>query len=388
MNPVNPVKDAPLISVRVTSVGDYGFAAWAEGLRFKLPADLPQRLQWRVSPSGDLSIERGWLPAPPSSIPYMRELAAFTEQPPASARLPVSYQRVPGRLRAAIGTLMGRWHRGRADRWADFPGWPLDLSADLLFDLSGPAAPPPAEPAPVVLTHDIDSPEGLRNLVDYFLPAEEAVGARSTNYIVPCGWAVDEGLAQAIIGRGHDIGIHGYDHSNLTPFANDGERRRRLDAARPFATKYRAVGYRAPSLLRTRALLGDLAGRYRYDSSIPTSGGPFPVPNNGCASARPWAIGGILELPLSMPRDGSLRFLGYSPDEIAALWIDCADLVARSRGVVILLTHCEERFSGAPAMFDVYRGFLDHVRGKPERFVFDRAADVAARVGTWNGWVN
>ena len=68
---------------------------------------------------------------------------------------------------------------------------------------------------------------------------------------------------------------------------------------------------------RTRALLRDLSGRYRYDTSIPTSGGLFPVPNNGCASARPFATEGMLELPLSMPRDGSLRFLGYSPGEIA-----------------------------------------------------------------------
>jgi len=370
-----------LIEVRVTSVGDYADAAWAEGLRFKLPADLPQRLNWRVSEAGDLSIERGSMPAPPAVVANQRLRAAFTEQPPASARLPISYQRVPGPLRALIGSVIGRWNRGRADRWAAFPGWPLDLSADLLFDLSLPAEPRPTGPAPVILTHDIDSPEGLRNLVDRFLPAEEAVGARSTSYIVPCAWEVDEGLAQAVTSRGHDVGVHGYDHSNLTPFANDTERRRRLDAARPFATKHRAVGYRAPSLLRTRALLRDLAGRYRYDSSIPTSGGLFPVPNNGCASARPFAVEGILELPLSMPRDGSLRFLGYSPDEIAALWIDCADLIARSRGLVILLTHCERRFSGDERMFGAYRRFLEHVRTHPERFVFTRAMDIVDTVG-------
>jgi len=370
----------PLVPVRVTSVGDYAGAAWAEGLRFTLPADLLARLEWRLSASGDLSIERGALPAPPSAAARLRERAAFTDRPPASARLPVSYQRVPGRLRAAIGSAIGRWNRGRADRWAAFPGWPLDLSADLLRDLGAPTEPHPAGPTPVVLTHDIDSPEGLRNLVDRFLPAEEAAGARSTSYIVPCAWDVDEGLARDITARGHQVGVHGYDHSNLTPFANEGERRRRLDAAGPFATKHGAVGYRAPSLLRTRALLRDLAGRYRYDSSIPTSGGLFPVPNNGCASARPFAIEGILELPLSMPRDGSLRFLGYPPDEIAALWASCADLIARSRGVVVLLTHCERRFSGDGRTFDAYLRFLDHVRTHADRFVFRRATDVVDAV--------
>ncbi len=104
------------------------------------------------------------------------------------------------------------------------------------------------------------------------------------------------------------------------------------------------------------------------------------MPNNGCASARPWAVEGILELPLSMPRDGSLRFLGYSPDEIAALWIDCADLISRSRGIVMLLTHCERRFSGDERMFDAYRRFLEHVRAHPNRFVFRRATDIVDAV--------
>src|SRR5207245_10001194 len=156
---------------------------------------------------------------------------------------------------------------------------------------------------PVVLTHDIDSPEGLRNLVAQFLPLEEAVGARATSYSVPCGWPIDHELSDAIVARGHGVGVHGYDHSNTTPFAGDEERRRRLDAARPFVERYGVTGYRAPSLLRTRALLRDLGARYQYDSSIPTSGGLFPVPNNGCATARPFVVEGIVELPVTLPRD-------------------------------------------------------------------------------------
>lgn len=367
-----------LAPFRITSVGEYNDAAWAEGLTFKLPADMPARLRWDVTSSGDVAIGRDALSVPPADIARQRERAAFTDHAPVSARLPVSYQRVPGGLRATIASAIGRWHRRRPDRWAAFPTWPVDLSADLLFDLSLPTKPPPLNPAPVVLTHDIDSPEGLQNLVGRFLEIEERVGARSTNYIVPCAWPIDDALVSEVIARGHDVGVHGYDHSNRTPFAGSEERRRRLDAARPFATRHGALTYRAPSLLRTRALLHDLAGRYVWDSSIPTSGGLFPVPNNGCASARPFAIGGILELPLSMPRDGSLRFLGHTPDEIVRLWIDCADLIARSRGIVVLLTHCERRFSGGAPMFDAYRRFLQYVAERPERFTFRRVSQMSA----------
>jgi peptidoglycan/xylan/chitin deacetylase (PgdA/CDA1 family) len=374
------VSHGDLVRVRVSSIADnWADAAWAEGQEFNIPRDLPGRCNWSVTASGELSVKRDSTPTSPQDIVELRERAAFTDRPPASSRLPISYQRVPGRVRALVGSMIGRWNRGRAARWAAFPSWPLDLSADLLFDLSLPTTPSPVTSAPVILTHDIDSAEGLKNLVERFLPVEEAVGAHSTSFIVPCAWKVDRTATSEILSRGHEIGVHGFDHSNLTPFAGDADRRRRLDAALPFAKEHQSFGYRAPSLLRTKALLRDLGTRYAYDSSIPTSGGLFPVPNNGCASARPWAVvdRSILELPLSMPRDGSLRFLGYSPDEIAALWIDCADAIARSRGVVVLLTHCERRFSGSDPMFGAYRKFLEHVAGRPDRFAFKRAVDVA-----------
>lgn len=55
-----------------------------------------------------------------------------------------------------------------------------------------------------------------------------------------------------------------------------------------------------------------------------------------------------LEIPLSLPRDGSLRFLGHTPKEILSLWKLCANSLADAGGVVVLLTHCESRFSGNP----------------------------------------
>jgi peptidoglycan/xylan/chitin deacetylase (PgdA/CDA1 family) len=161
--------------------------------------------------------------------------------------------------------------------------------------------------------------------------------------------------------RGHSLGIHGYDHSNRTPFVSHSEREIRLNAALPLIERYEIRGYRAPSLVRTKALLECLADHYQYDSSIPTSGGLFPTPNNGCASARPFRLGNLIEIPISLPRDGSMRFLGYKPSEILNSWIDCAEKISRSGGVVVLLTHCERHFSGNPDMLRVYRDFLEYI---------------------------
>ena len=352
--------------------------AWAEGQTVSLPAELAAVLAPRLG-HGDLRLDPRMLSGP--VVEALRLHAAFTDRMPTSTRLPISYQRVPQRLRTSIGRVIGAVERMRTSSWARFPRWPMDLSADFVADLldcdgyrvSDEAA------SPVWLSHDLDTAEGLRNLVGSFLDIEESVGARSTNYIVPCDWPIDHETLEEVHARGHEVGVHGYDHSNKTPFCDARERERRLAAAGDLRQRYDIIGYRAPSLVRTRALIEDLADYYRYDSSIPTSGGRFPVPNNGCASARPFHIGSLLEIPLSLPRDGSLRFLGHGPDAILALWKHCADLIHRSGGLVSLLTHCEARFSGNRAMLEVYRRFLEDL-AEDDRFRFTTTSEIVARV--------
>jgi hypothetical protein len=346
-------------------------ASWADGLTVRLPTALaPWFKGVHAAWDGEALLNESR-----KAAEYLRVCAAFTETPPASSRMPINYRIVPAAMRQLIATAIGRLQRAREHTWGRFPGWPLDLSSDLATDLSG-APTIKFNKTPVLLTHDIDSAEGLANLLRWFLPAEEAVGARSTNYVVPYAWPLDYGLLTEIVTRGHEIGVHGFDHANKTPFASQEERRRRLEAGRAFGDRFAAIGYRAPSLLRTRALLSDLAPLYRYDASIPTSGGPFPVPNNGCASARPWQIGTLWEIPLTLPRDGSLLFLGYDPKAIGQLWHDSAVTISRSGGIVSLLTHCESGFSGNPAMLDTYRNFLDWL-ANDRRFEFTRSDQLA-----------
>lgn len=336
--------------------------AWAQGMTLHVPDAVASALRamGNLDGSGNAVLGDELPPVSPTAAESVRLRRAFVDSAPTASRLPFSYQFVPSSLRSALAGVMGRLQRRRAHHWASFPGWPLDLSADFVSDL---ASRPTRRsgPCPVLLTHDLDSPEGLRNVVSQFIAIEETVGARSLSFVVPCSWPIDHGLLAELTQRGHLIGIHGYDHSGRTPYTTSEARRLRVRAAQPLVERYRISGYRAPSLLRTRELLRELAALYQFDSSIPTSGGPFPSPNNGCATARPFQLEGIWELPLSMPRDGSLRFLGYTPGEIVRVWIDCARRIAQSGGVVVLLTHCEQRFSGNRVMLAAYRDFLEFV---------------------------
>jgi peptidoglycan/xylan/chitin deacetylase (PgdA/CDA1 family) len=349
-------------------------AKWAHGLEMRIPSEIAQQLRTASEEFADPAVKLSTTAAAGKH----RMRAAFTPLPPTSARLPLSYRVLPGPVRRLAGHMIGRLQRARQVHWARFPGWPVDLSADLLADLGGEPG-ITFERTPVLLTHDIDSAEGLEHLVRMFLLVEEAVGARSANYVVPCEWPLDHGLLGELARRGHEIGVHGYDHANRTPFADGTERRRRLVAGRAFGDTYGAIGYRAPSLLRTASLLHDLAALYRYDSSIPTSGGPFPVPNNGCASARPWRIGSLWELPLTLPRDGSLLFLGFGPAEIVQMWRGTAEIVARSGGIVSILTHCEAGFSGNTPMLTAYQSFVDWL-ANDSRFEFVRPMDLLGRL--------
>jgi peptidoglycan/xylan/chitin deacetylase (PgdA/CDA1 family) len=373
--------DIELRRIRVLGARHRPDLAWAEGLDVVLPARVAERPE--LFRQGEGGVE---CLAPPAPLPgledeaqALRLRAAFIAAPVASARLPFGYQRVPVRLRDIAAKLLGRCKRSRQDRWARFPLWPLDLSADFLADLlAGPQRQAPAPgPAPVILSHDLDTKEGLDNLLGRFLDLEERHGARSVSFVPARAWPLDLAQLDELTARGHGLGIHGFDHNNRTPFCSPEERRQRLDAARPLIERYGAQGYRAPSLLRTSALLQDLEGLYRYDSSIPSSGGLFPQPNNGCATARPFRIGNIWELPLSMPRDAALWFLGYSPKEILDTWIACAEAIAASRGVITLLTHCEKRFTGKPPLWDVYRDFLDYL-ASDGRYAFSTPQDARA----------
>lgn len=331
-----------------------------------LPAEARRAVDWarslpiQVPLSTVNALHRGELPTA-DSVAALRLLRTYTNKAPTSARLPIPYHSIPEWIRTLVAKGIGYSKRRSSDRWSAFPHWPIDLSSDCLADMVGLSSPFATGPTPVILSHDLDSPEGLANLHRDFISIEESVGARSTNYIVPCAWPINQERLSDVFNRGHEIGIHGYNHANLTPFMNSGGRAERLNAARELIDKYRIKGYRAPSLLRTKALIEDLKPLYRYDSSVPTTGGLFPVPNNGCASARPFFLEGMPEIPVSMPRDGSLIFLGYSPQEIFDLWVECAQRIAASGGVVVVLTHCEHRFSGSKKMLDVYRKFLAYI---------------------------
>ncbi|MHB9073491.1 MAG: polysaccharide deacetylase family protein [Desulfobaccales bacterium] len=290
----------------------------------------------------------------------IREKIIFTPKS-LSARLPFSYQKVPYNLRWIIAAYLIKINKIKQRKTSRFPHWPLDLSIDSIIDIERYITQNHHGPSllsnTAVLTHDIDSPESLENL-GYFLEIEEFLGIRSTNFIVPKGWQLDRKILERLVQEGHEIGVHGYNHNNRTPFLPRTQIKDRFDEILSLISEYQIKGYRSPSLLRSKTLFAVLEEYFIYDSSIPNVGGFVYSQGNGCASARPFYYNNLLEIPITLPSDAELLFQGFKPDDILQLWITLSKVILKSGGIINLLTHCERRYSGNQTMLKIYEQYL------------------------------
>ena len=107
----------------------------------------------------------------------------------------------------------------------EFPRWPLDDSMGRLVELyarclcmaAGASElpfrwfwPEPYRSA-LILTHDVESAEGLRLAVD-IADLEESGGLRSSFNVVADWYPIDEGILRELAARGFEVGVHGIYH--------------------------------------------------------------------------------------------------------------------------------------------------------------------------------
>ena len=246
----------------------------------------------------------------------------------------------------------------------EFPSWPLDASVSQLLRFyaychvlargDGEAEFrwfwPDSYRAAMILTHDVETAEGLPLAID-LADLEEAHGFRSSFNLG--GWYdVDPGIVRELTDRGFEIGMHGLRHdrslfSSRTAFEGQRPELRRL------AARLGAEGFRSPSTYRVFDWLGELP--ISYDGSIPHSD-PFEPQPGGCCSLWPFFIGDVVELPYTLPQDYTLfTLLGHrSP----ALWLEQADRIVHQHGLIHALSHPDRGYLGNPRNRDCYREFL------------------------------
>ena len=130
----------------------------------------------------------------------------------------------------------------------------------------------------------------VRNSTMRILDLLDQQKVRATFFVL--GWVADRApdLIREVENRGHEIGVHGYNHlllTEITPEEFDADLQKALEAIDKAGVKTRPIGFRAPSFSMVKttkdwALPTLEKHGFRYDSSV------FPVgfhPDYGIADA-------------------------------------------------------------------------------------------------------
>ncbi len=266
---------------------------------------------------------------------------------------------VPRQIMMAARSAVAR----RQARALSFPRWPIEPSLDdlqrlilrAILQASGADAIPfvwfwpEGKHAALILTHDVETATG-RDAVPAFIDAEQSLGFVSSFNVVPHKYEVSPSLLEEIQSRGHEVGVHGWDHQGSIVATRElfDDRAARINEV---AGSWNAVGFRSPSTYRNSDWFQDLA--FDYDSSFPDTD-PFEPQSGGCMSVFPYHMGRLVELPITMPQDHTLFTLLGEKD--ARLWRAKASAIGARHGLICMLTHpdTDDGYTGSGRVFPHY----------------------------------
>jgi hypothetical protein len=244
-----------------------------------------------------------------------------------------------------------------------FPRWPVEPSLHQFFhlmlgwaaNLAGEAVPhiaswPAGRSWALVLTHDVETAEGLRNM-PLLRDLESATGHRSSWNLVPGRYDVPDAIVDALHDDGFEVGLHGLYHDGRDLAAGVFEVR--LPEMQWWAERWRASGFRSPATHRAWQTMACLP--FEYDSSYPDTD-PFEPQPGGCCSWLPYFIGSIVELPITLPQDHTVFVILRHRD--GAIWVEKTEQIRAAGGMALLITH-PDYLDQAP-IASAYEEMLNH----------------------------
>lgn len=209
----------------------------------------------------------------------------------------------------------------------------------------------------VVLTHDVETEDGVK-LVSDLAALEEKYGFRSAWNFIPYKYKTDPGLIAELKDRGHEIGVHGYNHDGRLF-----ESRRTFDwrsgPINKALEEWSSVGFRAPMVHRNLNWLQALD--VDYDASC-FDVDPFQAMPGGVGSVWPFIAGKFVELPYTLPQDHTLLIsLGETTSRI---WEEKLAYLKSLAGMAMLVTHPD--YLDVPERLRVYEAFLQFLQTQKE----------------------
>jgi peptidoglycan/xylan/chitin deacetylase (PgdA/CDA1 family) len=258
----------------------------------------------------------------------------------------------------------------RKQRQRAFPAWPIEpvlverLHAELLARIRESGGTdvrivdfwPAGHEFAYIITHDVEGPEGVRN-IPALLEIEQRHGVVSSWNFVAEWYPIPDGTFAALRAAGCEIGLHGIKHDGRLF-----ESRQRFEAELPkihhYLEAWDAEGFRSPATGRNAAWMHELG--CRYDSSFPDTD-PFEPQSGGCCSIFPYFFGDVVELPITLVQDHTLFEILREPT--IDLWLRKSAWVIANHGLVNVIVHPD--YVHDPQRLDRYDELLAFLTSRP-----------------------
>ena len=223
----------------------------------------------------------------------------------------------------------------------------------------------------LVVSHDVEGASGLERGTVQLLEVERNLRIRSSWNLPSDRYPLSVHSLDKLKNSG-EIGGHDTKHDGRLTFLNIDEKIRRLGECKNRLEQLigREVrGFRAPLLQHSREL-AESATRagFDYDSSCPSWEilSPTSLRAHGVGTIFPFAINGILEIPVSLPQDHQLiRIARQRPSAAVDLLLRLSSWIRGLAGPCVLLVHPDYEF-GMPEHQAEYRRLLEGFSKDPE----------------------
>ena len=282
--------------------------------------------------------------------------------------LPYHHDWIPSSIRRSISNLLA--HTKKKLNKDGFPDFPTDESLHALIHVvetveqSGRGLHtshftrwPAGKDYCVVLTHDVETPQGLTFCME-IQRLEASYGLKSSWNVVGMHAEKNRRILDELYEQGCEIGLHGYDHTLRTPYLPIQTIQNKLFKCEMFLRQYSMKGFRSPFYLRSQNLFTALQPFFLYDSSVPDVDVFSPgVSRGGCCTIFPYEIGRMIELPVTIPYEIILH-RGWSPDKLNAFWSRKIHWIKEAGGMILLNSHAEPQYLGNKQIRKAYEELL------------------------------
>jgi peptidoglycan/xylan/chitin deacetylase (PgdA/CDA1 family) len=222
----------------------------------------------------------------------------------------------------------------------------------------------------LVLTHDVDTAEGLKKCVP-LMRMEKSLGFRSSFNFVPERYKNSADIRKILVENGFEVGVHGLHHDGKL-FNSIKIFKKRAKKINAVIKQWGAVGFRAPAMHHNLDWIHML--NIKYDASTFDTD-PFEPQSDGCMKIFPFWVQngkldrGYIELPYTLPQDFTAFIL--MRDINGRIWRQKMNWIVQQGAMALLNTHPDYMSFENPHRYDqyqaeIYRKFLLDVKNRYE----------------------